>query len=210
MEVANINVKVREERGRNSVRLVRMDGDIPAVIYGRGGENLMLTLAGREFSKLVHSHHKLFELHLPGGQKEEAYLHAMQWDALRDELVHVDFKRIDLKAKMRVQVELRFVGNPKGVAKNGLFDAPIKMLDVECLPVDLPESIRVNINDLDLGDHVYVKDLQLPKGVEALAEADAVVCLVKLASGDAGGDDADGGDAAEPEVIRKRSGDSDS
>ncbi|MCB9881662.1 MAG: 50S ribosomal protein L25 [Planctomycetes bacterium] len=210
MEVANINVSVREQRGRNRMRVVRMEGGLPAVLYGRGGENLSLTLPGHEFEKLVLSHHKLFELHFTDGQREEAYLHAMQWDAIRDELVHVDFRRIDLKEKMQVQVELRFVGNPKGLSKNGVFDAPLKMLDVECLPADLPESIRLNTNDLDLGDHVYVKDLTMPKGVTALTDPEAIVCLVKLAAGG----DAEAGEAeegAEPEVIGKGgdSGDSD-
>lgn len=211
MKLANIDVAIRDLHGRNRVRHVRESGDIPAVLYGRGGENRSLTLPGRQFEKLVLTHHKLFELHFKDGGKEEAYLHDMQWDALTDDLVHVDFRRIDLKEKMQVQVEVRFVGVAKGLSNNGVFEAPIKMLSIECLPSDLPESIRVNVNDLDIGDTLLVQDLQLPSGVAATDEADSIVCLVKQRVENVEPEDeGEEGGEAEPEVIGKGDdGDSD-
>ena len=202
MKLANIDVTTREERGRLQMRQVRCNGGIPGVIYGRGGEARSLTLPGRVFQKMVLTHHKLFELQFKDGSKEEAFLQDMQWDMLSDELVHVDFKRIDLNEKMRVQVELRFVGVAKGIAKNGAFAAPLHMLDVECLPANLPEQIRVVVNDLDVGDTLHVKELQLPEGVVALEDGETVVCQVSLRaaeSSDEEGEEAEG--AGEPEVI---------
>lgn len=203
MKLANVDVSIRELCGRNRVRLVRQEGGIPAVIYGRGGENRLLTLPGREFEKLVLTHHKLFELHFSDGGKEEAYLHDMQWDALTDELVHVDLRRIDLNEKMQTQVEIRFVGNAKGIAKNGEFIALVRMLDIECLPANLPEQIRVNVNDLDVNDAILVKDLALPDGVTALTDEEAIVCQVNARAEEADAEAGEGEEGAEPEVIGK-------
>lgn len=205
MEVANVHVAVREERGRLQVNRVRDAGGIPAVIYGRGGENRSMTLPGNEFEKLVTTRHKLFELQFSDGDKEEAYLHDMQWDALRDEIVHVDFKRIDLNVKMTVEVALRFVGNAKGVSRNGVFEAPMQQVLVECLPANLPESIRINVNDLDLGDQILVKELPLPDGVAAVGDPDAVVCLCKAKTQNQEKDD---GEGAEGEGGEDAGGDS--
>lgn len=195
MEVAGVNVAVREARGRIEVNQVRDAGGIPAVLYGRGGENISITLpAGAAFEKLVLTHHKLFELQFEDGAKEEAYLHDMQWDALRDELVHVDFKRIDLTEKMNFEIELRFVGTAKGLSRNGVFEAPLKMLPIECVPTDLPEHVRVIVNELDLDDKITVKDLILPEGVTALEDGDTIVCLVKAKAGGQDEDDSEGGE----------------
>ena len=213
MEVANINVRSREERGRRQVRDVRMGGEIPAVLYGRGQDSRSLAVGGREFTKLVLTRHKLFELHFGDGSVEEAFLQDMQWDAIDDVILHVDFKRIDLNEKIRSSVELRFVGQPKGVAKNGSFDTLINSVEVECLPRDLPEVIRLNVNDLDINEAIHVNELPLPAGVVVLDDAEAVVAQCKArVEVDEDEDAGEGGEAgpSEPEVIGKKSEDEDS
>lgn len=180
MEIAALEVKERSEMGRSRVERLRLQGFLPAVLYGMKKDTTALSVAGHEFSKLVHSHHKLFELHWPNGSKEDAFLQALHWDPISDLILHADFKRIDLHNKMRTQVDLAFFGQPKGLAKNGMFETTMQRLAIECLPHDLPESIRVVINNLDVGDALYVRDLTLPPGVVVVDDAALLVCQCKL------------------------------
>jgi large subunit ribosomal protein L25 len=180
MEIAALEVKERSELGRTRVERLRTAGYVPAVLYGMKKGTASLSVAGHEFSKLVHSHHKLFALQWPNGSKEDAFLQALHWDPISDVILHADFKRIDLHNKMQTQVDLAFFGQPKGLAKNGMFETTMQHLTIECLPHDLPESIRVVINNLDVGDALYVRDLTLPPGVIVVEDSALLVCQCKL------------------------------
>ena len=179
MEVANLNVKLREDLGRTRVERLRNEGLVPAVIYGLGRDTVSLTLPGKEFLRHVYAHHKLFKLSLDGGTSQAAYLQDMQWNNLTDELLHADFLRIDLDKPMQTSVDILYVGIAKGTMRNGVFESPLSALEIECLPADLPEGIRVVINNLDVGDHLYVKDLPLPDGIKVLTDPETMACQVK-------------------------------
>jgi large subunit ribosomal protein L25 len=195
MEVATIKAQGREVFGRRAMAKVRATGQIPAVVYGRGGENVSISVPFREFSRHVWKHHKLFVLDI-GGSKEDVYLQDLQWDNLNDEILHADFIRVDFNEPRRFTVPLTFVGNAKGSA-TGVFDSKIEAIDLECPPTALPESIRVVINDLDVGDALLVKDLPLPPNTKALSDPDEMVCNVIAKS--SGGDDAEAAGEGEAE-----------
>ena len=111
---------------------------------------------------------------------------------------------VDLSEKMRTEVELHFVGQPKGLAKNGIFETTLAHLRIECLPKDLPEEIRINVNSLDVGESLHVKDLPVPDGVVALDDAEQLVCQCKLRHESLAEEEEAAADAsAEPEVIGK-------
>jgi len=179
MEVASLPVKVRSQTGRGKAERLRNEGLVPAVIYGLGKGNLNLALPGREFVRHVYAHHKVFRLDIEGQGQESAYLQELQFDTLTDEILHADFLRIDLDKPMHAVVEIVFVGVAKGQQRNGQFESQVTQLEVECLPSELPETIEVVINDLDLGESIQVRDLQVPAGVKVLSDPDAMVCHVK-------------------------------
>ncbi|MFQ5504507.1 MAG: 50S ribosomal protein L25 [Planctomycetota bacterium] len=205
MDVAVLDAQIRKEKGGRRMRVLRASGRIPGIIYGLGKDNLRLSVAQKEFTKHVLTHHKLFELHLDNGKKEEAFLQDLQWDNLTDKINHVDFIRIELNKQIHTTVEIVCVGHAKGLAKNGVFDQPLSHLMVECLPASLPEEIRVVINDMDVGDSIHVGDLPLPSGVKAMVPPDQLVCHVKARgqAADEGEEPAEEPDA-EPEVIGKK------
>lgn len=209
MEIASLDARVRTQSGTTKVAKIRAVGEIPAVIYGLGKDNLSLTLPGRVFSDHVWHHHKLFQLDLDDGSKEEAFLQSLQWNNLTDEILHADFLRIDLSKPMHGTVDLIFVGLAKGLAKDGVFESPCSQLKIECLPKDLPESIRVVVNNLDVGDSIHVGDLEIPEGVTVLNDAKELVCQCKIKhfGMDAEEEGAEGEAVAEPEVIGKEATD---
>jgi len=206
MEVANLDVAVRTVSG-NRLKQLRAAERIPAVIYGMNQDNKNLDVPEKQFTQLVMTHHKLFELHFESGEKEEAFLQDLQWDNLHDRILHVDFRRIELTKPINTVVPLNFVGHAKGLSRNGLFDAPLAELHVECLPSALPEEIKVVINDLDLGDTIHVSDLELPPGVKVENPSDELVCQVKVrgaAETEEEAEGIEGEELSEPEVIGKK------
>jgi large subunit ribosomal protein L25 len=142
------------------------------------------------------------------GKTEKALIKEVQWDHLGLEILHVDFARVaaDERVEVNVRVELR--GTAAGIATGGVIDQPIHLLAVECLAVALPDSIRVNVSALQLGQAIHVKELALPEGVKALTDPDAVVVqviakLVEPEATAAAPEGAVAAEQAEPEVIRR-------
>ncbi|PIE23438.1 MAG: 50S ribosomal protein L25 [Planctomycetota bacterium] len=203
MEVAKMKVSDREVFGRRAMARVRASGQIPAIVYGRGGESHAISVPFREFSRHVWKHRKLFRLEA-GSQVEEVYLQDLQWDNINDEILHADFLRVDFSVARTFTVGLVFVGNAKG-SSVGIFDAKLDSIDINCPPTSLPESIRVVINDLDVGDSIMVKDLDLPENCSPVSDPEEMVCNVipkaaelesddEAAEGEAGEAPAEGGD----------------
>src|SRR5439155_17618767 len=97
---------------------------------------------------------------------------------LGKEVLHVDFMRVSQDERIEVPVRIELKGIAPGVTGGGILDQPLHTLTVECLAIRIPDSIRVNINELQLGAAIHVKDLTLPEGVKALADPDAIVVQV--------------------------------
>ena len=102
----------------------------------------------------------------------------VQWDHLGQDVLHVDFRRVSADERIHVTVPIELRGIAPGVTGGGVLDQPLHTLDIECLAVAVPDSIRVNINELQLGAAIHVRDLTLPPDVKALADADAIVVHV--------------------------------
>ena len=129
----------------------------------------------------------------------------MQHDYLGKAILHVDFERVDRDEKVEVEVSIELKGTPPS---NAVMDQPLHVLLVECRAVDVPESIKVNIGGLKVGDVIHVKDVQVPAGIKLLDDADAIVIQVKavmvatetpVAAGPAAE-----GTGTEPEIVGRR------
>src|SRR5262245_5810479 len=204
MEIATLPAQRRTALGRNALRKLRADGHIPAVIYGGGKDNVSLSLDGEAFERLHRTHHRIFRLELGAGSVEEAFLQDVSIDAIDDAVVHIDFKRVRLDQPIQAEVALEFVGHPVGLAKEGRFDHVLTSLKVECLPADLPESIEVEVKNLDVGQNINASQVTLPKGVKLITAPEATVCLVKHVKEEVvEAAPAEGAEAVQPELIRK-------
>ncbi len=103
----------------------------------------------------------------------------MEVDPITREIVHVDFQRINLKEKVRVEVAVELVGTPDGVKnEGGILDFVHRKVEVECLPNDIPRHLRVDVSALHIGQHVEAEDLELPSGVVLAIEPDRVIAGV--------------------------------
>jgi len=130
----------------------------------------------------------------------------VQWDHLGKELLHVDFARVAADERIVLTVPLEIRGTAPGVTAGGQLDQPLHTLSVECLAISVPDHIRVNIGEMQIGSAIHVKELVLPEGIKAMADPEAIVVQVRapIAEAEASVAAPTVGESTEPEVIGRR------
>jgi large subunit ribosomal protein L25 len=202
-ESVELVVEPRSGRGSAAARKLRRQDKIPGVLYGHKEEAVSISLPAEQFQTALRHGARVMDLKLQGAT-QKALIKEIQFDHLGKEILHVDFARIAEHDRVKVPVRIELRGIAPGVTAGGLLDQPIHTLEVECPAVAIPESIRVNINELQLDQAIHVKDLTLPPGVQALADPDAIVVHVTAPQAEAEVAAPALGEQAEPEVIRQR------
>jgi len=194
-----LNATVRKETGRHAVNRLRMEDKVPAVIYREGKVGTNLTLPGNEWKKVLASGERVVTLKLATGAMQ-ALIKDVQYSALGDETLHVDFNELREGQKVRVAVAIVLKGVPKGHVKGGILQQPIHTLHVECLPTQIPDKIIVDAEPLDVDDVIHVKEIKLPEGVIATDHANVVIAAVHMPRVEEVAAPAEGA-PTEPEVL---------
>jgi large subunit ribosomal protein L25 len=182
-------VKLKAEKrtvvGRNAIKKIKAQGLVPGVIYGSQGEPIALQVEARALTNvLAHalSEHVLVELEIADGSQSTnrlALIQEVQHHPLRPELLHVDFHAVSATEKITSEVPIEAVGDALGVRTfGGLLEHSLRTLEVECFPQDLPEIVRIDVTNLNIGESFHVRDIPLPSGVESLTPADLTVVSV--------------------------------
>lgn len=193
----------REGRGTRVAAQLRTTGKIPGVVYGHKEDTVSVSLLHDDLTRAIRQGARVVDLKTDAGV-QTAQIIELQWDHLGKEILHVDFKRVSRDERIRVPVRIELRGIAPGVAGGGVLDQPLHSLDVECLAIAVPDSIRVAIGELQLGQAIHVKDLQVPEGVKLFNEPDAIVVQVTVPAADEAAPAAEViPGAAEPEVIGK-------
>lgn len=184
MERVQLSARRRDDVGKNAVRRLRRNGQVPAVVYGRGLNALPVVVDGKALRGALHTHaglNVLIDLALSDDDlaAQTVMVKDIQRDIFaRDMITHVDFHTIDLSEAVEAHVPLTFVGTPKGVTEGGVLEIHLRDLLVECLPTQIPEAINVDVGELTIGHSVHVSDLRVPPDVTVLASSGEVVALV--------------------------------
>jgi large subunit ribosomal protein L25 len=175
---------------------------IPAVVYGHKEATLSVTLSGEELGNAIRHGARVVDLKSDAGV-QKALIREIQWDHLGKEILHVDFARVSMDERIKISVPIEVKGIAPGVTAGGLLGQPMHTLHVECLAIRIPEHIRVNINELQIGGAVHVRELHLPEGVLALDDPDAIVVHVTAPQAEPEAAAAPAA-TAEPEVIGRK------
>ena len=205
METVILTAQPREGRGKRAAAQLRKQGLVPAIVYGHKEEPAAVTLPQADLERVLRHHVRVVDLQT-NGHTDTALIREVQFDHLGKEILHVDFERHSKDERIHVEVPLELRGTPTGLGAGVVLDQPLHSLEVECLVIAVPESIRVRIEGLQLGHAIHVKELQLPEGVIALADPDAVVVQLKAALPEPEAAPAEPGvaGAAEPEIVGRR------
>jgi large subunit ribosomal protein L25 len=198
-EAVLIPTEKREGRGTKKAVRLREKGLLPAVLYGHKEATISLSVPLDKFSAALRHGVRVFDLET-GGKVEKAVINELQYDYLGKEILHVDFRRVSTDERITVHVPIELRGTAPGVTGGGVLDQQIHSLEVECLALEIPSSIRVAIGELQIGSAIHVRDLKLPPGVVAQADEDAIVVQVTAPQAEA--EEGEAGERAEPELIR--------
>ena len=172
-----LKAEPRPNVGRSAVRKLRARGLIPAVIYGGNNKPQALQVAARDINAVMSQasgENVLVELEIVGDSPSRtALVQEVQHSPVSGGIRHLDFHAISMDQMIEAEVPLEPVGTAVGVKTfGGLLEQSLRALPIECLPGDLPDRITVDVSQLDIGDAIHVRDIQLPQGVTSKVQLD--------------------------------------
>lgn len=177
-----LEVELREPGSSNKAKRLRRAGQVPAVLYGGDRETRAIAVNPRSLIEVLRSEHgqnTILALRVGDGAEQTALIHDYQVDPISRTLLHVDFRRIDMKIEIEVNVPVEVVGEAAGVKiDGGILDMILREVHVKCLPTDIPDHLRVDVSELNIGDVAQVSDLDVPDGVELLVDLDQTVLTI--------------------------------
>jgi large subunit ribosomal protein L25 len=185
MEVLVIKAQTRMKQGKSSTKQVRKEGNIPSILYGLGLQPIALKVDGKSFLKMLahlEGKHPIVKLEIEGDVHLDtpALIKEIQRDPVKNTIIHVDFQKIRMDQKIHTSVPVVLVGQSEGVKMGGILDHQLRELEIECLALQVPPHIEVDVTNLKLGHALHVGDITPPEGVKILTEADRVVVSIHV------------------------------
>ena len=202
-----IEAQARIPGGKNANKRLRKSGRIPAVIYGPGKQPVVVSVNPSEVIAILHSEtgrNTIFTISVGDSGQNNAMVKDYQLDPVQGNLIHTDFLEIAMDRLLELTVNVEIVGESEGVKLDGgIMDLVTRSIEVECLPSDIPESIKVDVSHLKINDYIRVKNIQTDAKVKILSDPEIVIVTIvppikeEVVTVEAAPE------AAEPEVIKK-------
>ncbi len=184
MSETSLTVEIRSATGKGVARKLRAAGRVPAIFYGHGRESVSLTIDPVALEKIIKSSHAgmntLFDLTGPESLAGRTVLvKELQRHPARGGMLHADLYEVDQDATITVSVPIQIVGSAIGVTLGGgLLDHVLREIEIECLPRAIPDELSLEVSELQIGDSLHVRDIELPQSVELRTDADLSVVSV--------------------------------
>jgi large subunit ribosomal protein L25 len=177
-----IIVSLRTQTGKSANHKLRKEGLIPATVYGLGEDAVSLSIGPKIVARILSSdtgRNTLIYLQREGTDiKRHVIIKSLQRHPVTGRLVHVDFMRVDPSHKLRVKVPIRLVGTPIGAKEGGMLEFVQRVVEVECLPKNIPAHLDVDVTHMKISDNLRLSELKLPNNIELLDPGHNVVCIV--------------------------------
>jgi len=200
LEFIELKAQKRETRGNSPARKLRREGNVPAVLYGRGKTPTSLAINAHELELVLKDSQAgqvFVNLDIEAVGRRQALLKELQRHPVKGAYIHADFYEIDLDRKIRIKVPVTTRGQAKGVEMGGMLQIIRRELEVLCLPRSIPERLEIDITNLDIGESFHVEEIPLEAGVEIPHEVNFTVLTIlsgRMAEA------AEAGEAAEEEA----------
>ncbi len=180
-----INVKRRVRMGKSGSKAIRNEGNIPAVIYGKGSESISIVVNPTELKEALSTdagENTLLEMHIKDGDKEIkklSLLREVQMDYITNKSIHLDFMELDMNKSFSLKVPVKIVGRPIGVhEEKGLLEAILREIEIECLPSDIPNVFEVEVSELHINDSIHVRDIEVSDKINVLDDPSSTVVTI--------------------------------
>lgn len=177
MSQAMLEITVRRHVGKKIARHLRRAGDIPGIYYIRGEAAVPVSVNEKALRTVVLSKANLVDLNFNDGRKAKSVIREIQWDPMTSRPLHVDLMGIKLTEKITIEVPIRLIGSAAGVKEGGTLQVMLRELEIECLPLDIPDEITIDVSGMNIHDAVHVSDIKLEK-VKILNDPEQVITSV--------------------------------
>jgi large subunit ribosomal protein L25 len=181
MEYMELKASKREETGKGTAHRLRREGMLPAVLYGGGTDPMPLTIERKSVEKVLKSHsggHSILNMKIDGVEDQFAMVKEVQSMTMKHMPIHIDLVRVSMDKKIEVEVPIMLINLENIKKSGGIIQQNLNELTVECLPGNIPDSIKVDMTDIAMGDSISVAALAAIEGVTILDEADEVIASV--------------------------------
>lgn len=186
MKTLSIETTARTEYGKKAAKSVRREGLVPCVLCG-GGESLSFSVDPKAVKPLIYTPNSyIIELTIDG-KKELAVLRDAQFHPVREEILHLDFYRVQEGKPVSIAIPVRLTGNAEGVKVGGKLVLSARKLIVSAMVDQLPDEIVVDVTELGVGKTIFVGDLEF-EGLKFMTPATTAVCAVRVTRASRGAD----------------------
>lgn len=179
-KILDLQAESRTQSGTGAVKRMRKAGNIPAALYGRKVKPSNIQVHGKTFSKLLEgsaSDNILVSLKIAGAEDQLALVQEVQHDYLRGGILHIDFHAVAADEEIHANVPVVIVGEAKGAKHGGLVEAIHHEIEIRCLPKDLPESIQIDVSNLEIDQGIHISEIKFPEGVTCRLGGDVVIVM---------------------------------
>jgi large subunit ribosomal protein L25 len=183
LERLELQTTIRKSTGNSPARSLRRSGYIPAVLYGRKTDSVLLSVNIKDLEQVFKQGNVfqiILNLVIQNGKKitKAAMIKELQTHPVSGNFIHIDFYEIDMKRQIKVMVPVIATGQSVGVENGGMLNIVRRELELLCLPGDIPDSIEIDITDLDIGDSIHIEDIPLGENIEVSADVNFTVVTV--------------------------------
>ncbi len=183
MERPVLTAEIREELGKEKAKKLRTKGLIPAIFYGPKSQSIPLVVLSKELAKALQTEageNVLIDLDIRKGDQSDrkvVMLKDIQIDPLKRMTLHTDFYEVTMDQMVTVEVPVHLLGKPEGTKMGGILEQVRRMIQIQCLPSDIPKSIDVDVTPLKIGDSIHVQEIQVEK-VKIISETNFTIATV--------------------------------
>ena len=171
-----LNLEPRTKTGNAAARSLRRNGKIPVNYYYGGEDNHNMSIVKKVLHKAIQTGQHVFEIELDGNTIYVTVKEA-QYHPVTEEIIHLDLLRVRRDVKMKFSIPLNLVGDSVGAVEGGIVSQSANLIDIECFPTDVPDSIDVDITNLELNGAVFASDIDLPADTELLSPEDTTIAV---------------------------------
>ena len=177
-----VKAEKREGRGKNDSRRMRVQGRVPVVIYGGGTESASASVELKELAAVLRTDsgvNSVFSLDIAGEGITDVIFQDRQIDSIHGRLVHADLRRFAKGEKIEMTVPIHLLGDAPGLNEEGaVMSQALREIKVLCEPANTPDSIDIDVSNLNLGDSIHVSDLKVGAGIEIHEDPETVVASI--------------------------------
>jgi len=195
-----LKAEIREHAGTKAVQKIRVQGRIPAIVYGHKEQPIAISLDEHNFVEGLHHGYRLMDVQI-GKKKEKIIVKELQYDYSGKNIIHADLMRVDVTEVVKVTVPIELKGTAQGTHEGGIVEEHTDHLEIECKATEIPEKIVVSIKDVHVGGALHAGEIELPNGMKLLSSPETLLVTCHLVAAAKTTEQVEEEMPATPEVI---------